>query len=370
MHGQRSILYIAPTFLADRTRKQIRGVQVLDFQIIADLLQLGHRVCVPIERTWLARFREQLGPLAEHPGLEIVTLPHWRKPTWTTIAAAWKLRNRRFDAVIVGNVARGLLAGLSWMIRRRISPRLVIQANARPKGTFLRVLRHWPARVVAVSRHVAEGFPPQVGIERRAVDVYYGICNPNDFFPAKPSSAGAPIRLCMLGKLDTPLKGVDRVIEAFKRLPPDVRDRCELHLASFPSPPAPETIRSWGPGVVAHPWMPPQAVPELLRSMDALVIASDSETYSQACVQAMLTGIPVISRDLPALREKLESGAGLLYRTGEELGEAISRVVLNPDERNRMGEYARSFALAHCVWRTEEFLDRYVFADEPRMTPA
>lgn len=364
MNAARSILYLAPTFLADRTRKQIRGVQVMDFQILKDLVSLGFRVCVPIERTWKARFAEQMGALAGAANLEVVAVPAFRKPLFTTIAAAIALRKRKFDVAFVGNVARGIVPGINMMLRRGVFDRMVIQANAAPKPEFLRALARWPARVVAVSRHVADAFP--AGSTATPVDVYYGICNPADFFPAPERQTG-PVRFCMLGKLDTALKGVDGVVRAFASLPPDIRPGCELHLASFPVLPEATTRAAWGSGVIAHPWMPVSEVPAFLRTMDVLVIASASETYSQACVQAMLTGIPVLGRDLPAIREKLATGGGLCFATDAEISPTMARLASDAALRADMGRAGRAHALKHCIWNTSEFLDRFIFpADRGR----
>lgn len=359
MSGARSILYLAPTFMANRTRKQIRGVQVMDFQILTDLVSLGHRVCVPIEKTWKPRFEEQMGPLARAANLEIVTVPALRKPLFATIACAFALRNHRFEVAILGNVARGIVPGVNMMLRRGVFTRMVIQANAAPKPAFLKSLARWPARVVAVSRHVAESFPAGAGGE--PVDVYYGICNPDAFFPPADSQPARPVRFCMLGKLDTALKGVDGVVRAFASLPQGVRERCELHLASFPTMPSAQVRATWGAGVIPHPWMPASDVPAFLRGMDVLIIASASETYSQACVQAMLTGMAVIGRDIPAIREKLDTGAGLCFTDDAGLASCVGRLASDPGLRQQMGREGRSHALTHCVWRTTEFLDRFVF---------
>lgn len=365
MSGARSILYLAPTFLANRTRKQIRGVQVMDFQILSDLVSLGHQVCVPLERTWKPRFDEQLGRQSNAPNLDVVVVPALRKPLFATIAAAIALRNRRFDVAILGNVARGIVPGVNMMLRRGVFGRMVIQANAAPKPAFSNALSRWPARVVAVSRHVADAFSQKPG--GCAPDVYYGISNPDDFFPAAQARRDSPVRFCMLGKLDTALKGVDGVVRAFAALPEDCRARCELHLASFPHTPDGRTRDAWGQSVIPHPWMAAGDVPAFLRTMDALIIASSSETYSQACVQAMLTEIPVIGRDLPTIREKLCTGAGVCFTSEAELTEAMLSLARDPALRATMGEEGRRHALTHCVWKTSEFLDRFVF---PKGEPA
>jgi len=359
MSGARSILYLAPTFLANRTRKQIRGVQVMDFQILSDLVSMGHRVCAPLERTWTSRFYQQMDTLARAPNLDVVVVPALRKPLFATIAAAIALRNRKFDVAILGNVARGIVPGVNMMLKRGVFSRMVIQANAAPKPAFLKSLERWPATVVAVSRHVADAFPPRV--DGAPIDVYYGISNPDAFFPPAEPRPADSVRFCMLGKLDTALKGVDGVVKAFGVLPPGLRKRCELHLASFPEMPDAGTRAAWGVGIIPHPWMPASDVPAFLRTMDVLIIASSSETYSQACVQAMLTGMPVIGRDLPAIREKLNTGAGLCFADDAALASSIAALASDPGLRTQIGRTGRAHALAHCVWKTTEFLERFVF---------
>ncbi|MBX3390776.1 MAG: glycosyltransferase family 4 protein [Phycisphaeraceae bacterium] len=362
MSRTRAILYLAPTFLANRAGKQIRGVQVMDFQILSDLVSLGHQLCVPLERTWKSKFDEQLGAQSRAPNLEVVLVPALRKPLLTTVAAAVALRNRTFDVAIVGNVARGIVPGVNMMLKRGVFARLVIQANAAPKASFLKTLSRWPARVVAVSRHVADAFPLKTG--GQPVDVYYGISNPDAFFPAPEARQQRPVRFCMLGKLDTALKGVEGVIRAFSALPQDCAARCELHLASYPRMPDERTRSAWGSRVIPYPWMTAAEIPGFLRAMDVLIIASASETYSQACVQAMLTGMPVIGRDLPAIREKLGTEAGICFKSQSELTDAMRMLACDPLRRAAMGSKGRTHALEHCVWKTSEFLDRFVFPSQ------
>jgi glycosyltransferase involved in cell wall biosynthesis len=151
-------------------------------------------------------------------------------------------------------------------------------------------------------------------------------------------------------------KGHDTAIAAFRSLPDDVRRNAELHLASFITP---TTIDE--PGVVAHNWTPAHAVPGFLRRMDVMLTPSRNETFSQAIVQGMLTGLPVVATPLPVFTEKLDTGAGIVCRTTEEFTAAMTQLARDPAERRRMGRLGRQTALERYAWSTDRFLDLYLF---------
>ena len=347
-----SVLYLAPTFLSYRLHKQIRGVEVFDLAFAPELAREGLRVVIPADRSWKDRLEERF---ADAPAsLQVVYTPPLRKPLWNTLAAAAMLRRERFTVAFLGNVARGMLPGVELMRRRGLWSRLVVQANRAPREAFLSAARRWHARIVAVSADIASYFPGDLD---PPVEVYYGVTGSEVFRPREGPRADGKVRFCMLGKLDTPLKNVPAVVETFASLPADVRAASELHLIAYPRVPAPGSLPA---GVIAYPWQRAEDVPDLLRQMDVLVIASDSETFSLATVQAMLCGLPVISRDLPPLREKLQDGAGLLFRTNEELGAAMVRLVRDPAARLAAAATARRVALERYVWNTRHFVNTYL----------
>lgn len=346
-----SVLFLSPSFLSYRLHKQVRGVQLFEFQFIRELVAHGVDVTIPAERTWKPGFAEHLRGVQP----TVVWTPTLRRPTWNALAAALLLPKRRYGVAYLGNVARGMLPGVELMRQRGLWSRMVVQANRAPRPAFIRAQRRWRARVVAVSADIARYFPPETS---PPVEVFYGVLEADQFYPRAEPRADGLVRFGMLGKLDTALKNVPMVLEAFRALPHAVRARAELHLIAYPSPPG-----DLGPGVVAYPWQAPAAVPALLRDLDALIIASDSETFAQGAVQAMLCGVPVISRDLPALREKLHSGAGVLFQTGAELVSAMTLVAQDANFRARAGAIGRALALERYVWDTPAFVRRYLFPD-------
>ena len=64
---------------------------------------------------------------------------------------------------------------------------------------------------------------------------------------------------------------------------------------------------------------------------------------------------------MPALVEKTEEGAGIVFRSDEELLDAMVRLARSPALRRTMGEAARRLALARYVWDAEWFAREHLF---------
>ena len=347
-----SILYLAPAFLSYRSHKQIRGVQIFDLQFVRDLVEMGVDVTMPADANWRPRFEEHLRGAMPR----IVYAPHLRKPIWSGLYSALRL-NGRWDAAFLSNPAHGMVPGMNLMRRRGMFDRVVIQANKYVSEWFARKTRHWKAQYVAVSKMVKDTSPATV---QARMDVYYGIANWAEFGPPATAHADdAPVNFAILGKLDNDWKGAPLALDAWSRLDPQVRSRCRLHLVSHPSPP-----KRSDPTVIDHPWRPANEIPGLLREMDVILVPStDNETFSQAMVQGMLAGLPVICYDLHVLSEKMDAGGGIIIRDADQLAAAITHLAANPAERRAMGKVARQVALDRYRWSSEDFVRRYLLPD-------
>ncbi len=71
----------------------------------------------------------------------------------------------------------------------------------------------------------------------------------------------------------------------------------------------------------------PAEVAREMREAHALLHASDYETFSVVCAEALCCGIPILASDIPAIREYLEDGMGWFIPTNnaEEWARAIAR---------------------------------------------
>jgi glycosyltransferase involved in cell wall biosynthesis len=207
--------------------------------------------------------------------------------------------------------------------------------------------------VLAVSEDVAKGYR-DAGVKE--LGIMYGLPNTEAFAPPRQPVKNDKTRFILLGRLPNPAKGLDTALDAWSMLDADLRARCELHLVSFIEPTDLQVE-----GVVVHRWTPQWEIPELLRTMDVMLAVSNNETFSQAIVQGMLTGLPIIATPLPVYTEKMDTGGGIVCDSSEKVAKAMTDLAQDPDRRASMGSIGRQTALDRYVWETDVFIRRYLF---------
>ncbi len=82
-------------------------------------------------------------------------------------------------------------------------------------------------------------------------------------------------------------------------------------------------------------------------ALDAVVIGSRNEGLARCMIEAMATGIPVVSFDVCSAGEMLEAtGAGVVVRQGDHIGlaDALAGLAVRPDIRRDMGVCGRAVA--------------------------
>lgn len=98
-------------------------------------------------------------------------------------------------------------------------------------------------------------------------------------------------------------------------------------------------------------------VPDLLNAADIGVLCSHEEGFSNAVIEAMISGLPMVVTDVGGNAEAVvdgETGLVVPARAPHALGRALLHLCENPDARTRMGmagrERARSqFSMEACV---------------------
>jgi glycosyltransferase involved in cell wall biosynthesis len=342
-------------FLRYREEEPVRGVEVFNLELIRDLVQLGIPLTVPAVSGWRERLRRHVAEadltLWEAPATRLDPLNGW----W----CAARRGQPRFETLIIGNVGKGLLPMIRLLARRGRFRKAVLIAHREATDGFARWMATMPGTVVAVNRQIANRFR-KWGHPHVVVD--YGVTH-GDWFVPRPSSdwtADPVVHFAVVGWLDNAWKGADTALAAFRRMPAKVRDRSMLHLASYQEPSSfPEA------NIRAYPWMPFQAMPAFLRTMDVLIVPSRDEdvmreTFCQAMVQGMLTGLPIVANRLPILEEKLDRGGGLSVDSVDAMAGAMTRLCLEPSLRERLGREGRAVALERYVWDTARFVRRYL----------
>jgi glycosyltransferase involved in cell wall biosynthesis len=108
--------------------------------------------------------------------------------------------------------------------------------------------------------------------------------------------------------------------------------------------------------------VPPEAVPDLIASMDVLVHPSLWEGLPRAAVQSLLVGRPVVAFDCDGAREVVKDGVtGRLVppKSVEGLRSAVEGLLARPDRGRSLGEAGREAVRERFEWRVcAERLDR------------
>lgn len=150
-----------------------------------------------------------------------------------------------------------------------------------------------------------------------------------------------------------PEKGIMTLLDAFAGL--DGRDCKLLLLGSGPMEPKIKVFcETRPPGRVIHVnAVPHEKVPDYMRAFDLFVLPSLStptwvEQFGIVLAQAMLAGVPCIGSSSGAIPDVIGPG-GVVFNEGDTtaLLNGLLRLVDSPSERSRLGEQARSYALAH-----------------------
>ena len=156
------------------------------------------------------------------------------------------------------------------------------------------------------------------------------------------------------GRLEE-IKGFQDVIEAMRRLP-----HLDLRVAgSGPFAGELRRLAEGMPNVHFEGRLDSGKVAALFRGAVAVAVPSlVYETFGYVVLEAFAEKTPVVVRDLGALPELVaESGGGLVFRTIDELVDALDKLAGDADLRVRLG--CDGFLARHGVWSEAEHLERY-----------
>jgi glycosyltransferase involved in cell wall biosynthesis len=179
-------------------------------------------------------------------------------------------------------------------------------------------------------RHRDAGLEPPV----RVLPLFSAIEPPTGTPPPRPDRPS----FLYVGRLIRP-KGIAQLLEEFTNLPAydlvvigegELRGEFERRFGGYAN------IRFLGR-------IPQAELIPAYRDATALVFPSlVPETFGLSIVEAFACGTPAIVRDAGGCREPVDrTGAGLVYRTGEELRAALSRLANEPGLRDNLGRRAR-----------------------------
>lgn len=98
--------------------------------------------------------------------------------------------------------------------------------------------------------------------------------------------------------------------------------------------------------------VPFQDMPSIYAAADIKVIASDYESFCFAAIEAMASGLPVLSTDCGWVPRLIADGAGLITPVGDAdaFAAGLKKLAGNPALRHRLGAAGRDLVLARHTW--------------------
>ena len=110
-----------------------------------------------------------------------------------------------------------------------------------------------------------------------------------------------------------------------------------------------------------HGKLPPAEVKQRLGKADVFVLSSLSEGISNAVLEAMSCGLPVVTTDCGGMREAVRDGIeGFVVpvRDPDEMAAALHKLAQSPELRNKMGRAGRERVLS--AFNSQAQIDAFV----------
>jgi glycosyltransferase involved in cell wall biosynthesis len=297
--------------------------------------------------------------------------PHGRSPAraaWTSVAVARAIRRFRPDLIHSHNVRATGIAAMGAHIAHplRTSPLVatfhgVVAAEDRLAGPVLRLADAVVCVSEDLSRRVLKrGFPaPRVTVIPNAVPAREPLAEPRRRqIDADLDLRGAPV-VSSVGRLAA-VKGHARFLDAAAAVHAaepttrflvvgEGRDRSALERRAAQLG-LTSTTRFTGYRADAR---------DLIARSDILIVASDSEGLSMTSLEALASGVPVVSTPVEGMSQLLATGAGTIATdfTPGALARPALELLADPDRRRRMGAIGR--ALVERDHGLEEMIGRY-----------
>lgn len=194
------------------------------------------------------------------------------------------------------------------------------------------------ALVLPCSRWAARAIVDEYGVTKERVRVIPPGVDLRRWPMSQQASASTdiPMRLLFVGG-DFIRKGGQLLLEVFRS---QLRGRCELHLVTRDGPaeePGVRVYRDLGPN---HP-----VLKQLYETCNALVLPTRADCFSLASIEAMASGLPVITCPVGGIPEIIEEGqSGWLVPVGDgqALLAAIETLSADRERAQRMGRRGRA----------------------------
>lgn len=207
--------------------------------------------------------------------------------------------------------------------------------------------------IVAVSNQVRDELL-DIGVSPDVIRVITNGVDLDEFSPGRASREALDLPVgevlgVFIGDIRTPRKNLDTVLRAMQLVP-------MMHLAvvgATDGSPYPEMARRLRIADRVHFLGYRRDVPEIMRAADLCLCPSRHEPFSLVLIEALASGLPVITARCVGAAQLVSPGSGFVLADPEDvngLAAAMSRLVEEPGLREQMGKEARVVAVQHS-WR-------------------
>ena len=349
----KKILFLEKVFLKERKSPKLRGVELFNFSLIKDLLDENIEIFAVAHISWKQVFQDNF----KSPYFHISYINN-NMSFLSVIFKLIPLKKEKIDILFLANTGDTLLGAMIISKLFRITKKQVLLAHREPSKVFLIISKFVKLIAVSVNQKFANIFK-KVGCP--VSEVYYGVKNASNFLGFDVHKNHEKVIYGVVGDLDNKWKGADTAIEAFSMLSKEANEICELRLASYTN----NLPRNLPNNIKAYTWLPYNEVINFFNELDVLIVPSYDEkvmreTFSQAMVQGMLSGLPILANDLPILTEKLNQGGGFIFKNVNELKGKIEELAFNKNLRIYLGEKARKVATQRYIWDTKYFNEKFL----------
>ncbi|CEJ45412.1 glycosyltransferase family 4 protein [Umezakia ovalisporum] len=235
--------------------------------------------------------------------------------------------------------------------------------------------------VVAVSHQVAQDLL-EIGVAEKSLKVILNGVDLQEFSPGTSNREkwqlpeGVPLAL-FAGDITLPRKNLDTVLKALVSVP-------ELHLAvagNTQRSPYVQLATSLGLSERVHFLGQRSDVPELMKSVDFLVFPSRYEPFGLVIIEAMASGLPVITASSTGAAHLVTPESGIVLSDSDDveaLTQALQLLTSHRSLRQQMGKAARSVAEQHS-WTNmaqtyvnlfEELINYEKYSSHPHLSPS